>query len=142
MALALPTQPANASNKAAQEGQGHLAYGNSMLAIPNHFLDLYLFGHGFQEDLLHNLPWILLLVLLEAGSNICLFSVIMNLSEEDSEQPHSDFCQPSHSSVQPAWCIGLVYAIRLDLPPLWETLHSPKLCHLDQRVRRGEGRIY
>lgn len=37
--------------------------------------------------------------------------------------------------------IGLK-AIRLDLPPLWETLHSPKLCHLAQRVRRGEGRIY
>lgn len=69
-----------------------------------------MFGHGLQEDLLHNLPWILLLVLLEAGSNVCRFPVILNLFEDDGEQPRGDLRQPhpQHPSVQPAWSVGLV----------------------------------
>jgi len=57
-----------------------------MLTTPNHLHVFQMFGNGFQEDLIHHLPsdrdksdWhvisqILLLVLLEDWSDICLFT--------------------------------------------------------------------
>lgn len=71
-----------------------------MLNTPNSILGLHMFGNGFQDytlhhlprDILHHLPrdqdeadqtivpWILLLALLEGGSNISFFPALGNLS--------------------------------------------------------------